>query len=358
MQNTSRLAALLLLPLAFEVPTLEYAPDEHSSWSKTFEDSVALELLDVSVVVDGSDLGALIGELEMELETQLSVSIEDEIRAADDGRVLQLAREFDSIELESEVYVSAGGQSDTTETSGSSPLDGKTVVFTWDDEDELYAVAWDEDEGGDEALLERLAFETDGQALLPEGDVEQDDTWSVDPTVVMDLLWPGGDLALEAQGAEEIEGIDMERVAELMADLNRRTLEQAAEMYDGDVTCTLLGLREVSETPVAVIGVEVDIRVEGDFGSLFEEFFAALLEVFDAPGDIELSGSLELDGSIGGEAELLWNTRDDVLHGFSSELDMDFDISLDVDVDAQGESHAVEAEMTLSGTHTRSLSAD
>ena len=71
--------------------------------------------------------------------------------------------------------------------TGSSELEGETVVFAWEEDGETYAVS---SEDVDEELLEELRFDYDYAALLPGESVSEDDEWFVDVDEFRSLMDP------------------------------------------------------------------------------------------------------------------------------------------------------------------------
>ncbi len=99
----------------------------------------------------------------------------DVVQAVEDDRVLKLERTYDTIsnEMAQSKESDFGGSQEMT-SSGSSELEGYSVLFEWDEE----YIASSEDV--DDDLLEDLIYDYDFAVFLPDGDVSEGDEWEID----------------------------------------------------------------------------------------------------------------------------------------------------------------------------------
>src|SRR5690606_27868434 len=159
----------------------------------------------------------------------------DEYRAVSDARPTVLAREFRALEESETASMEVLDESHEFETIRESALEGKTVLFTWNDDTGEYAAAYVDEEEGDAALLEDLVADTDLLAFLPEEEVGEGDTWKVNPRHINRLTDPGGYLHL--LGEEEESDAEVER--------------QIEANQEGELLATYEGTREVDGVTMA-----------------------------------------------------------------------------------------------------------
>lgn len=191
---TSVLCVVLVGP-AGDPP--RYVPQEGTSVRRTLEMHGHRELAGMKLKV---------GEKEQEIPgatmTQTSSwkhVILDEYRTVTKGDVKKLARKYETMEkTRSETTKNKDGEDQTNETTETCDLDGKTVVFTWNDEKKAYVPAFDGE--GDEKLLADLVVPMDYTSLLPEASVAEGETWKGDfDEVRAALLRPGGDVPFHGE---------------------------------------------------------------------------------------------------------------------------------------------------------------
>ena len=196
---------LLLLPAD---AGLELAPEANLALTKTFTGTVQLEGGDLEVVMDGQPVPAeFLPDLEVTSTDRTEVVFTDRYVRTADGRVLELVRTFDELSEEhtGTQTMSGQGMDDEAETSteADSELEGESVRFTWDADDEAYGVDFERGEdGGDDHLLEGLVASADLTAFLSEDEVGQGDRWTVPAEAFAELFQPSGDVAMEFSGDE------------------------------------------------------------------------------------------------------------------------------------------------------------
>ena len=301
--------ALGLVPLA-EGPV--FAPVEGSVVRREIRSLVELSLETVSIEVDGE-------EQEIEQQGSLDYSNEelivvvDTVGEVEDGRMLDFEREFVELTAEQAVrYTSPEGDTEGDSTDPFSPLEGRTILFTWYEDDESYEAEFGDDGEEDDVLLEGLLADLDFLAALPGEGAEEGDEWDLGEEVAGYFLWPGGRLQLLTED-EELEPY-----------LDRG--EQHRENLEAEGTATLAELRETDGGPVWVIEFELEA------------------ETYDENDDRESSLSFELEGV------LLWDADLNLAREWTLEGTMRVETVATFEVDFFGETREVTETRVLEGT--------
>jgi hypothetical protein len=174
-------------------------------------------------------------------------------------------------------------------------LEGRVVRFTWDEDDEEYRVAFADDGEEDDELLEDLREDMDLRAWLPDGDVDEGDSWEIDIDDFDLVSSPSGiDLDAEDQTEED------EELDQLLEDNTT-----------GEVEATYQGTREVDGVTVAVIFVTAEIETEAE-------------QITDEEG-AEVTNTTAMGYEV--EGELLWNLDAGHLYGVLLTGDMRWSLS-------------------------------
>jgi hypothetical protein len=343
--KTTLLALAIGAPalISFTIPrdTISFAPKAGSSVAKTFVMKGEIEMDDMSFLMNGEDPG-MTPDMEMTTTWEQTVSVTDEYTSMADGHPKKLSRSFDSIGQEIEVSTSVDmmGSVEDSDISGegTSELEGKTVIFAWNADDEEFTASYPEGEDGDDDLLEGLDEDMDLRVLLPDGDVSEGDEWDLDLSGLTTLLAPGGNLHLdiEMDGEEaSMGGPDpsmMSNLGEIMGEL------------EGEATGTYAGTREVDGVKLAVVKIKLDINTARDMTDMIEEMMGEGM-----PEGIEMSldrGDIEL--TCEGEGTLLWNVG--AGHAYSLESEFEMTMSMDVEMSMNmGEEITIEVSTEMSG---------
>ncbi|MEM6673189.1 MAG: hypothetical protein AAF726_10105 [Planctomycetota bacterium] len=309
------LSALLLAPLlaASDVPRVTI--DEGSTVTKTFVNELRLELVEIGIELDGEEQDPPSDGLpEVTIADDERIVFVDEYVSVADGRATELIRTFETLEdTSTQAQRFPDGEGSEQSSEGESELEGKSVVFEWDDDDESYDVSFAEDEDGDDDLLEGLEGDADFLFLLqPEDDVEVGDSWSVDGELFTRISSPGGNLKILSEGDDE------------------EFSEQFADGLVGDLEMTL----ESIEDGVAVVSIEgqVDTEIEVD------------VETPDAPEGFEASQTFSFSFDIEGKLE--W----DLESGVASSMELDAEVEMELlSTNSMGETSLVQRQ-TYEGT--------
>jgi hypothetical protein len=305
----------------------------------------------MSMLMNGEE-NPMMPEIEMDMEVVSTVTITDEYVGMTRGRPSILNRTYDEIntEMNMEMIVEAMGQSQEESPSGAgtSDLEGQTVIFTWDDEDDEYRVTFPEDDQGDEDLLENLIEDMDLRVLLPDDEVSEGDSWDIPLAGLVDVLSPGGDLKLDIDmdGGMGMSGPPPEMMGNMR--------EMFGDMLEGQATATFSGTREVDGVTVAVIEIDIEIDTARDMSEFLEGVMGdEMPEGMDFTLDrVDLEFALEATG------ELLWNIRAGHLHSLELEGEAAIALDMEMGMDFGGQSMSMEMSMEMSGTMESSVSVD
>jgi hypothetical protein len=310
----------LLLPTALALlagpahgpDRVAFVPAEGLELGKRFEVSTRLELDDFTFTVDGEDVGAAMRP-ELELGAELAVAVTDTYVRVADGRPTELRRRYDEIGIEARFDYESEVESGAESAVGESDLEGETVVFRWDADENAYAAELADDEGDDE-LCVGLFEDMDLRALLPPAGAEVDEgsLWALGPATLAPVLAPGGALGLAVREPSR----EATRVLDALSGLDLGELVDS--LRDGEVVATYTGTRDVDGRAVAGIDLRFDVDASADVRE-------ALLELVDElgadmPDDFDLSRA-ELALGAEGTARLEWDVAGGHLRHFEAKAD-------------------------------------
>ena len=203
--------------------------------------------------------------------------------------------------------VSPAGLEPATSRSTNGLREAGAYKLRWDgrdDDEEKYIVAFAED-GPDEGLLQDLDVDLDLHGILPEDEVDEQDSWEFKASEFGHVLALGGDLHF----ADEEVQVDLE----------------------GTVSCTFKGTKEVDGVTLGVIAVEFDAHGEEELGG------------------VVASSTLAFEFKLAGE--LLWNLDSRHIHSFELFGDMEMTLTSAI---VEGES---ENGFRLAGTMSVAVTA-
>lgn len=324
-------SALVLLAAFHPVRArIAFVPEEGEETYRSFSVALTFGLEDLAMRVNDQEMPFGMGQFDptdIEGEVTYDLEVVDRFTAVADGRATRIERRFETVETAYEVFEDSGEE--TMEE-----LEGETVVFTWNAEDEDYDREWGEDSDGDRDELEPLAADLDLLALLPPDDVEEGDSWEVPASALSGLLLPGIDF--ERAGESDIEGMDDVPV-ELIAPLREAMEETMLEL-------TFVGLRGGDGGELALIELSFSSEVSIDISDVLAERMADQDEVEADVDAFTLDLYLDLEG------ELLW----DLAKGRFSSFEIDGDLAVDMYAEATmrmggPDSIPIEVEGELSG---------
>ena len=329
--TTLALLALLPLGLAFDprADALAFGPEDDSSVSREVNFDLALYLDDARVTANGQEVPVPTEELGSGFVLDLSMVVLDRFVSSRDGRAIELVRTYEEVEGR------AGPEGETEAMDDVDEIVDLPVRFRWDEEAGEYDVTWaDGDRSGDDALLEDLHPDMDFTMLLPRGEVEDGETWTVSGEELGYLFFPGG-----MPGSQD----DADVPAELIEEVET-TLAEAFK--DFEVRCTYTGSREEGDARVGEIAFEFDGDVSIDVSDLLMRVLEEQLA--DQPVTFDLTAVIDLE--FDGNGALLWNPAAARAQAFRMLSEVVVMLDGSADVDAEGQSMTGEAFVELSGT--------
>jgi hypothetical protein len=341
-------ASTLAVPalLAFsgnQAATIEFAPKAGSSLTKTIVATTSMEMDDMAMTMNGEP-SPMMPDIEMSMEVVNTTTVTDEYVALGDGMPKKLARTFDAVgsELEMDVVINMMGEEEAQSPNGSgtSELEGSTVVFTWNDDDGEYELSFPEGEEGDAELLEGLTEDMDFRALLPDGELSEGESYDIDLAGLVDVMAPGGDLKIEME-VDGADGAAMGPDPAMMSDF-RQFFEDVVE---GSATGKFVEMREVDGVNVAVIELEMEVTASADMADMAADVMGGE----ELPAEMSID-RLDLNMSMEGTGELLWNVAAGHVHGLSLQADLEVGMDMAMGMDMGGQSMDLGMEMAMSGT--------
>ena len=319
------------------VDKVAFTPAEGVTVTKTFTSNTELDIDDMTALMNGGP--SPMPEMEMSMSMTQTVTITDEYLAMADGQPAKLARTYDAIGTDLEMDVNAGGDAQSPSGSGSSPLEGSTVVFSWNAETETYDTAFAEGEEGDAELLENLAEDMDLRGLLPTDELAEGESYDIDVAAFADVIAAGGDLKIEMEIDGEAGGAGMD--PEMMTDF-RKFFD---ELIEGSATGKYVGTREVDGVKVAVIEIEVELNASADMSEMAAESMGE-----EMPEGVEMNiDRMDVEMSYEGTGELHWNMAKGIIHGLSMNAEMGMNMDMAMGISMSGQEMEISMEMAMSG---------
>jgi hypothetical protein len=271
--------AALLLGRADLSDEPRFAVAEKTTLQKTFTREMKLESKSFRIVVDGEEHPIEgLGDIRISIEDSSRIDVTDHYLAMGKGRPMKLQRTFDKIaESEHQRAHPKGNEPGDAdhERKEESELEGKTVLFTWNDEGSQFDVSFAEGKD-DEGLLAELDEDMDLRFLLPTTHVAEGQSWDLEPKVFASVLAPGGDLKLEENEEKD--------------DSNAKIGKEVCKHLEGKAHATWKGVRTEDGRELGVIALAADLKSEGD-----------------AEGKGEHAGKTHFRVEIELEGELLWD---------------------------------------------------
>jgi hypothetical protein len=324
-----------------------FRPAADTTLTKVFAQTGSLELRDFSLDVDGQDMGGMMGSMEFTLDTETGLTIQDTYVSSSHGRPEHLKRTFEVLKSLITVTGGAGGEVEENPMEASSPLEGRTVAFTWNAQEGQFDAAF-EGSGGAADLLEGLEEEMDMRFLLPAGEVAAGATWEVNVEDLLPLVRPGGDLGFETPDEDE-------EAAQMLEDLLSEKVDELKDLLRGTCTCTYKGSSEAEGQRLGEIEVVVEIASAADLSSLIEE---AIQKIAAQSGETEMpidvtTADVNLDVQGGGT--LLWDLGAGHIHSLDMKSECQVSLDVSVSIDAHGESHSANLSAEFSGKLEQSV---
>ncbi len=341
--RTSTYAAALAVPALLAFTTIapekiSFAPKAGTTVTKTFSTVTEMELEDAEVLMGGQP--APIGEAEMTMESTQTITVTDTYGPMADGQLEKLSRTFDSIGMETQMDMTMGMAQEMA-GEGSSPLEGKTVEFEWNEKDGDYEITFAKDEEGEPEELEGLDIEMDLTGLVPDEDISVGESYEIDTMALAQILSPGGDLALELEmdgsaGGGPVPGADPGQMGDFSAFFE--------DTLDGDASGKLAEIRDADGVKVAVIEIEFDVAATADMTEMVAENMQNNDEL--PPGVSMDVDRMEMAMTYEGTGELLWNL--DAGHVHSLKIEGEVTTEMDMGMTINGEME-ISMDMAMAG---------
>ena len=235
----------LTAALAPRGTAITFAPEDGLSLTKTYTQTLNAELSDIAFNMNGEEV-----EIEevptITITSNESIILNDTYETVEGRRATKLTRVFEELTRSREQVT----EEETMSFEETSELEGLSVTFRWDEDEEAYTPRFtDEDESADEELLEELFADADMLGFLPTDEVEEGDSWSVELDDYRRLFSPSGELTfLDEEDEPTRDDID----------------EQIDENLEGEIECTFKGIEEVDDVRMAVIEFTIELDSEGE----------------------------------------------------------------------------------------------
>jgi hypothetical protein len=172
--------------LAFAVPS-------GAEVEKTF--SLEHQLVAQKIQLEGVRAG-LLSQQGVEVASKIELSVLDTYKKVEAGRPLELQRQFKNCAMHVDLSTTDGRGTKTPDTADAdTPLQLKSVVFTWVPEEKGYGRYYDHGESLEEYLA-GLSEDLDLRCLLPEHATEKGGEWTIDPVRLVDVFVAGGEIPL------------------------------------------------------------------------------------------------------------------------------------------------------------------
>lgn len=312
MRNAPYLCAFLPLLLAPESPT--FGVESGTEVTKSFGKLLHLELDSMEVTVNGEEEDT--GELpEVVIDEEFEAVFVDKYVRVEDGRSQELVRTFETLSnVSTQSSPDMEGEMAEEVSEGESELDGTSVRFRWNSDEEEYVVSWADDEDADSSeLFDGLDADADYLYLLPEEDVEVGDSWDLDVAVFDLLSSPGGDLAIYSEGDDPEDDFG----------------DQFNDGLEGSMEATLTSI----EDGVATITISGEVTTSVEQDGKPEE----------APAELELMQTFDFNFEI--EGVLVW----DMNAGHAKSLELEGDVNLDMTQDQSMNEFEVQVVQSFTG---------
>ena len=344
-------AAPALIAFGPKADSIVFAPKDGTSVTKTFVQEMEFSLDDMGMLMNGED-SPMMPSMEMDMTVVQTVSVSDSYGPMKGRRPAKLSRTFDAIssEIGMEMTVDVMGQvnDEQVDGNGSSPLEGLTVDFTWDEDAGGYTRTFADDSDGNEEHLVGLVEDMDLRALLPTDEVSEGDEWDIELPGLVDILAPGGNLVVDVEMGGEAAGAGPDPA--MMSNVR----EMIGDILEGTATGKFAGTREVDGINVAVIEISIEIDTSNDMSEFFQEMVGDQI-----PAEVDMSlDRADVEFALETSGELLWNIGAGHVYSLNLEGDSAVSMAMEMAIDAQGQSMVMEMSMTMSGTIKNTVSVE
>lgn len=339
---------------------LAYGPEAGLALSRTLENTMSFELDDMSMVVGGQDLGAMMGDMVMSMELVNEVSFDDKLVAIGEGRPTHLERAVLEATQDMTMDIEVMGEGDSQDMSYSAGLVGRTMILKWNAENEAYDVSYKEEQEGDRPPL-YVIEDLDMRSFLPTEAVDVDDSWEPGLEGLFGLFSMGGDLRWVPEFDEELAAEMMEMQAQ-MEDMTREFMHEAMQEFEeaieGESEAIYKGTREVDGRNLGVIDYSIDVEMSYDFVEWIGRAVDSMGDMEGMPEDFFMEAdAANMDGAMEASGTMLWDLEAGVMHSISMSGDIEFSFDFAGLVGAMGEELDMEMSMGMFGSFEHASSA-
>ena len=346
------LATPLLLSGEGRGTKIAFGVEPGTTLTKTFEIEMDLTLDSFDMTMNGQEPPMMPG-MEMTLSSVTSIEVEDTYSKVADGRPTLLTRSFETCSGESEMDMEIDVMGEIQEIGAameiSSVLEGESVEFVWNEEEETHDVVLPDGSALEDEDLEGLIEDMDFRGLLPDGEVDEGDEWEIDLIVMLSIFSPGGDTKLIAEQNEEMGEMGMSGDTGDFSDYFNEDVE-------GEFTAVFDGIRKSDDLEVAVITFTFELSNAVDLTEKSRE----ALEDSDFPegiNEMEIE-HVDIEIEYEGEGVLQWNLNDGHFHSFEASGDFIMIVDQGILIEAMGQEMSIEQTLEFSGSLTYEVSAE
>jgi hypothetical protein len=339
--------ALIALGPVQELETIAFRPAEGAAVTKAFRNTMRYDLTDMEVLMNGEENG-MMPRMDMEMETVSSIVVTDTYGKVDGGRPESLLRSYDGVELEFNMAMSAegglgGGAVESPQGTGSSPLQGREVGFTWDSDKDDYELSWADSETGEDVhLLRDLTEDMDVRGLLPSKNLAVGERYEIPLIALVDVLAPGGDLKLDMDlGDAQMAMGSMGTDPQMMSNIR----QMFGDQLEGSATGTLREVVELDGSRIAVIDLDIQVDTTSDMTDI-------LVEIMDEQAQEGMEFTLDradVEFALDATGELHWNISKGHVHALDLEGESAMAMDMGVNVDFGGQTMDLDMSMEMEG---------
>jgi hypothetical protein len=340
------LSAPALCALLAPADKVSFHPAKGTKLARTWEVKTQLSLDDQTTSMNGKPTPDI--DMEMEISGTMEFVLHDEFGELDGERPKLVRRTYDKLSSGSSFAIEMAMMPDggmEKNMTGSSKLEGKTVDFTWNADEEKYDVAYHDSEG-EADLLEGLAEDLDLRAFLPGKEVAAGDTWKIDPNTFKQVLQPGGNLKIRPNlDADDEEAMGMMGMGmDDFQDMSR----MIGDSMEGDVQGEYKGSREADGATVGEIHVTFKLSSANDATEMVKKMLKAPSDQIESL-DID---HMDMEFTYEGDGTILWDLAAGHVHSLELSGEMAIKQDTGMTVGVQGRKMSIESTASLSGSTT------
>ncbi|MFT7679863.1 MAG: hypothetical protein ACI8QC_003868 [Planctomycetota bacterium] len=259
----------------------------------------------------------------------------DTIIEADAERATHMQRVYEEVAITREASMESGSNSDELITEGTCALIGETLDFQWDTDDESYALSCE----ADVDLSEEPRFDLDLSEFLPEGEVDEGDSWGIEGQAFRDTVDFLAGLPIEWDDLVEPNAPSGSGHGS-GSSTGEAGAPEEKHSTDGEVVFTYAGSRSIDDVLVAVISLKGEIETEDSLDS------ARSMEGHSFETHTSRNRTATIEG------ELLWNIEGGHAHSLTIEITEETEGTVETIIDVGGQQFGGESTTTGSGTRT------